>query len=1192
MNAEHLVELLAQKNLVSEDLVAGLRQRIVDSPQPIPAEAFAERLVQHGVLTPSLADALLRQLRRPDNKPIPSAPTLPPAPASPSNSPTPSLPFLPLTESESVRPQPTPLPNPVAPLPPQRSAQTPAVDNKKAEPQPIATKVEPSVVKPPKPEHNPFFGPKDRFAQKKIAQNPWDSKLVLFGGSGLFVLFLLGFFFAGSLFQRSADVMFSNAEKAYDNGSYPQAIVEYTDFLTSFPNHSNASTAKIRRALARIRLNVDAKSDWSKTLDTARTELAAIDNEPDFYEETKSELAILLPKAAVALGNAASEKSSSLLADHAEATLVLIDKYLPKSLQPIDQLNEVRAKIERIRRGLIMQDKLADLEKKLEPTLKTGASTIQAFADCESQLDAFVKEFPEAQTDSKFVGILQSVSKNAFLAVEPIPQGDPKLGSATHEEEPEQTATKASLLVSLTDRNYQKDAPNVGEQSVLAFAEGTVFALRAADGTVRWRKTIESANRPDIGSELSFQAVPPTRELLSSSVLLIDSRLWTLKLLDAESGKTVWNYRVGVPFRLSNIVAGAEHATAALATETGEIRILAFGKDVSVQGFQLPQPVDSQPMIDTEANVVYQFADRNTLYVLSLTDPTKNRSIYTAHRRGEIRTVPILFGTNLLTVMNNSGAMDSRNCTLKIWDTTKNFAPLSSIPIRGLVDSPPQIDGSFAALTSDLGETFLFELVDGKITKIAEGSLGGETASRGTVRYVALIGKTVWTADWQLMRFETQLAQSRLLPKDSVKQNITTLAPLRRLGRTLYHVYRNPVVGGVFVEAVSAENASVLWETEVSERIVLEPTIVDGVATACTSSGKAYRLKLDELKGQFVEPSPTRLPRGTLNAPLAEILPLRDGFQAWIAETTSLPEITAPLVRPEVVVPGNGVKNLPQTSSSDSIKQRTIMVYDPTATDKTRFRTLLLPKLPASQPIALDGEMLVPLSDGQIALYNPKTLTPSALPFVASMAMGRQPIWVRPVALANSKEFVIADNRPDEAGKVLFYRIALAADGEKKLTEKKKILLDRPLRSPMATAKIEGKEFAVLIDDKNTLQLINVEEMKLGVSENLPGPCLWGPFSLGDSFVLATPNQLCFVGPEGKRFEIPAPQPIGKPLLDGDNVYFNSSDGKFWSVNVKSGKTEQSFETGVRASVGIVRDGKNFFCSGRDGAIFRVTPQE
>ncbi len=1131
MFAENLVDLLAQKNLVSSEIVGGLRERIAQSPQPIPAEVFAEQLVEHKLLTPTLADLLLRQLRsvqkqQPPGEPIATAAALP--------SPTkPLAPILDLRDVETVEEQPSP--------------RTSFVGG--AIGLPVTHKTEEF------PQLNPLKFPK-RFSTKKVAENPWDSKLVLFGGSGLFALFLIGFFLYGSLFQRSADSMFDVADLAYENGSYSQAIVDYTDFVTAFPNHSKVSTAKIRRALARIRLIVDAKTDWSKALETAGTELKAIENEPNFFEESRAELAVLLPKIAVALAAEATEKSSQLHADRAEETLTLIDKFLPRSLQPADQLLEVRARIDRIRRGLVMMDQFAETKKILEPLLKETSWNKTTLDDCFAKLDILRKDYPEIDAESEFQALLRSVSENSYRAVEPLSKDE--LGSVKPPSEKE--SALAVPWVSLFFRNHRQDAPSTGDRAIAVFAEGAVFGLRASDGTPLWRKAIDLPTAADWGSSPLFHSVPLTKQSLRPSLLLLDSRNWTLVLLDEKTGETLWTYSVGELFRLSNIVADDERAMVALATESGRLLVLSLGKSVGVRGFRLPQPTATAPLIDVENNLVYQLADRETLYVLSLVDP-KHRSVFTEHRRSTIRTVPVRFGSQVLFVFQK----DLRRCSLNVLNTEKKVEFVQKIPIPGLVDTAPEIDGSFVALTADSGETFLFEQVDGKLNKIAEGSAGGEAAQHGVVRFIAQVGKNVWVADWQLMRFEAQLAQSRLLPKESVKRNIVTLQPLRRIAKTLFHAFRWPLLGGVGVEAVATDSVSTLWETGIAELIVFEPGIQSSQAgkdgkgdsvTVYTAGGKAYLLDLavgKEKSDLFLGQPTTLLPPGTFDVPLEKILPMKDGFDAWVP------------------------------SLADN--NRPIMIYDPTATDATRFRTFLLPSRPMTPPVALDGKLLVPLNDGQVALFETKTGTPVALPFVSTIALERQPRWTQPVVIEGTKEFLIVNNRPDEKNQVALHRVVLVDAGETKLIEKDRTTLDRPLRSPIVLA---GR-LAAMIDDRNVFLTIKLDDLKPGVSANLSGPCVWGPYALGEEFVFATADStLHFFDSGGEKFFCSAPKPIGKPFLDGDNVYFNSSDGKFWSVDLKTGKSSDVLETGVPASVGPIRVNGTTLCCGRDGTVYRI----
>ena len=1129
MLAENLVDLLAQNNIVSSDLVVGLRERIAQSPQPIPAEVFAERLVEHQVLTPSQANTLLLQLRSGQGKSIPSKPLVIPPPVI-STVPIPNFcgtPPLATSSSGAVARPFFSEPTGAAILPPVITTPNDAV-------LPIAHAAWDDTPNAPK-----------RFTKRKIAKDPWDSRLIIFGGAGLFVLFLIGFFLFGSLFRRSADAMFENADKNYQQGAYSQAIVGYTNFVKAFPNHSKATVARIRLALARIRQLVDAQLDWGKALGTAIEELKEIENEPTFFEESRGELSVILPRIASGLVADALEQSSQFHADHAEVALTLIAKYLPPSLQPSEQLAEVRAKIARVRRVLVKLDELGEAEKKLQSLLDKTAWNKSTLDECFTAFDALLADYPELADEPRFKALLRNVMENACRAIETM--SDEEIGRVQPvSPEPH---TNAVPLVSLFYRNHQSDAPTTSEQVVFACGDGTIYALRASDGLPLWRRANVLSARADWGTAPIFQTVEPTNRLPQPTVLLLDSHSWTLFLLRAATGEPLWSFVVGEPFRISNVVSDEDHATVALTTEAGTLRILSFAENVEIRGFRLPQSTSVAPFIDPVQKIVCQLADRETLYILPTDNPTKNRSIHMAHQRSTIRTAPVRFGTYLLIVVQTG----IRQCSLNVLNTEQNFELTDRIPIPGLVDAAPDIDGSFAVLAIDSGATFLFELVDGKLEKIAEGSTGDE--KHGIVRFVSLVGKNVWVADDQLMRFEAQLSQRRLWLREAVKRNIVTLQPLRRHGKMLFHAYQLPSFGSIGVQAVSTDNVKVLWATEFSDAIVTEPQVRDGVTTIHTASGKAYDVNVVEVEEPFLGQPTMQLPPGAIDGSLTEVLPIKDGFDVWVPNRTE--------------------------------HNRTVVVYDPTVSEATRFRTLLLPIPSATAPIALDGRLLVPLSDGQIALFDVKTGRPVALPFVTTIADERQPLWTPPIAIPNTKEFLIVNNRPDENDQIVLHRVAIIDENGEKLIEKSQLALDRPIRSPITVA----GSVAAMVDERNVFVTVQLDDWTLGTSVNLSAPCVWGPYVIDDGFVFATADlTLRFFDTDGERFTCPAPTPIGKPLVDGDTVSFNSADGKFWNVDRKTGKLGTILETGVPASVGPVRVGNAILCSGQDGSVYRIAP--
>lgn len=1122
IQAEDFVDILAQKNLVSSEFVDGLRRRLAQRPGEIPANVFAARLVEEGVLPSSLADALLRQLEHREPTAVPPSQPVPP-------------PFPPPRVS-AVPPMPAP---PVAPA---FSGESAAPDR--------------------------FQG--KGFSRKKKSKNPWDTKLILFGGAGLFLLVLSGLFLTGSLSRRGAETMYAAANEMYGKGNYSQAIIDYSAYLSAYPGHSGASIARVRLALARIRLIVDAGSDWIKAFETVETEIAGVKDETVFFDESKAELAVLLPKIVFGLAAEAKEKTSLVHAEQGERALALVDELLPRSLRPIEKLAEAQLQLDGVRRLLARDGALEETRKQLDARLAATPFDAEQVARCFETVDSLLERYPELENEEIFLEQLRRLAEAEAGAVQTISVGE-GAGSRSGPE----SAPAFPPLSSLYFRTFRKEASTLqSDRSASIFvlyAAGSVFALRSSDGTPLWRKpvaTTENSSAPGI------VPLPSTGADSRPSVLLVDRTANRIDRLDSAKGDVLWSFSFDERFFLSEPVEVASRTLIAVSTVSGRLLTFAFGAgpEPAVHAVRLPRATDSAPLVDPVGRRIFQFAERATLFSLPIDASGEVRSFFTDHKASTLRIPPLCFENDLLFV-RQTGVGSGEGVVF----STENGV-LQRFPIQGLVDTPMVRDGAFVALTSDEGESTLLERLrerpeGGKqaFRLVARGSAGAATERRGTVRYTILDDKTVWVADRQLMRFETQLSQSRLFPRDSVCRDIVTVAAPYRSGRVLLHPFRRPGLGGLSVEAVSLDDASVLWETEIADPIVLEPRFDEASPdslTVHTSTGKSYRidLKSGEQTGRFLGAPVDQLQRGIFaNHPLGSVVPLRNGFAAWI-----------PRVDPQ---------RADQARAEPVSGNRLIMIFDPEAPVSTRFKTLLLSTPFAAPPGALDGNLLIPLRDGRIVLIDPKTRESAANSLIPAITERGTPRWAEAAIDAEANELLIVDNTPDRAE---LHRIVLQTEnGTSALRSRNRLPLNHPVIAPPA---LFGNKI-VLLDERNTLHVVRRTENGLESERSEPSSLrrVWGPHAVAGRVFWATSDlQLHALDADSKRTSIASPLPVGNPFSDKNGVLLNSGTGTLWNLDPDSLTILFSMETGVRTSVGPVRAGGRMFVSGNDGAVYDI----
>jgi hypothetical protein len=336
MTAENLIELLEERGVLPERLLAKLRSKTAESEPSMTAESLARFLVQKGHLSAAQATNLLRLLAahsEPSDQrkagdafdgddEVEGSSIFPtriaenilsgPAARKPAESPQDDdvLELVPIDETEQdvgrrdsedlvvadvgdakeVRPRP-PIPAMVRPIASRsqgREAAGAAVDLTDSQGAP-----------------QPRLKERERVKKKQRRKNQWDSPLLLIGGGALAVLILCGVTVTLILNWDSGDDQLKQARGAAANGAYAQAITLYDAFLAKFPHHPEWSKARVQLAMVKLRSDTEGQN-YEAALKTAQDELTAIENEPKF-DEAHAELAALLPKIARGLADEAEK---------------------------------------------------------------------------------------------------------------------------------------------------------------------------------------------------------------------------------------------------------------------------------------------------------------------------------------------------------------------------------------------------------------------------------------------------------------------------------------------------------------------------------------------------------------------------------------------------------------------------------------------------------------------------------------------------------------------------------------------------------------------------------------------------------------------------------------------------------------------------------------------------------------------
>lgn len=1182
IRAETFVKRLTQEKIISREFADGLLERLAQSSQTVPADLFAKRLVERGVITQAICDHILELLEhaeqakkarkaKVEKKTPPTSSPFDEIEEEPGPSLTADDPFGPPSESESKN------------------------------------QIDESTV--------PAVFRSKRTKFKKTAANPWDSKLLLYGIAGIVIMFVLGITLFYAIYRRGAEEYLNAANAARDSGNYTEAIKEYEDYIKFFPNHTQINEATIRLSLSKMRLITDSKSDWSRALSIAKEEIAKIVLQPDYRPEAEPEFTAILPTIAENLANGAKSKKDAKLLAEAEEAMLLVQKHVPLSAQPVDRLHRIQVDIDFTKREIAKDERLVAVAKEVENLLQQPSQESNAVASAYEKTVALQTEYAGIEKDDRFLEILQNIARNENRGIR-FESGEQYTAHSSPAADPGAEKVEAIKdYVILADRKAQTDSATRSERTLFVYANGTVFALRSTDGKILWKKTIGGSawtvdNSPTV-FPVSVAADNPAGS--QEEAFLIDYRTWELLRMDAQTGNIRFHCRIGEPFRLMDIPSNRAISSIFLATYSGQCFQIDANSGKVLGVVRFPQTTNVAPLVDFENNRLIQIAHRTSLYLYPLQRNSgellfdaaaKAESLYLGHLPGTIRTTPFFFGPYLL-VARQSQPNDSELCIYELKkggqsnensennnDAEKangySLSLVQTIPLQGKIDTPPLIDGKQLFLATDSGRVALFVLNDAPAASSASQpiQLIAETASTTTAatntapttqrmwdssRYLGLFDGHLWVSDNELTAFEVQQSRKRLVSIRKSDPMTPTIAPLRRIDDTVFRMFRYRGQNAVAVKALALADGKTLWETLLAVPCVQEPTYnAETKMLRCvTETGKLYEIPAEKTNsGLLVVDKPfANLGGERRGSPIRFLIPLANSMEAWIER---------------------------------DLLSKTIPIFDPLPNNPRQFRFIPMNEKMQADPIAFGTGLLVPLSNGKITLFDPQTGGMLADPFFVKLSPTDVSQWSTPLNVTGGTRptFLILDQRQQTLYRVVAERntggtrkIKLSIVSQTSVSD-----LDRERDSNQI---VQIGEIALIFSlKKGTAQEVQLDpttlEMRLGKIHDFTAEIVWGPFHDDGFIFFATSEHRLHIlsikdgAISEQKKAVPDFSLIGRPFVSGNQSWFLSSGGALWTVNLDnvSDTNAPLRETGIPAVSGPIRFENRFCVPGKDGCLY------
>lgn len=782
MSAQRFVDELAGREILSENVLDRLREKLVDSSTAPSAKALASFLVGKGHLTQEQADDALEAA----------------APPKPVEAPQEERKRRPKKALESSIEK-----DPFKALEENKEQEKEARDAKRK-----------------KKERR-----EKRKKRRKDKENEWDSPLILMGSAGLILLLLAGGGIGYLLFKESGNELLDRADTAFEQGSYSQAIQEYERFLEDFSSHEGNSNAKINLALSRLRQVAEAGRDPEAALQVAQKEIPPLQGEPAF-PAAQEDLAALLPRISGELAAKADEaeelqairKYTVLTREALEMTKNT--KFLPKRLRDERELGQIEQVLGRI---ALRQQALEDLEATIT-AMSEGVSAGDTRAAYAAHAK-FVKDHPQLAEDA---GLNEAIAKASLAEKEGIAFVKEPIKALTSEPD-------SPVVASVTTADRRREGQSPARGVVVVRFGGGAYAFSCRDGRLVWRKVVGETMYPlepiVVGREC-FLVDARRKELLRVSLadgklvwrvplddvlaqplllgdqLLVPGESGRLHVVDAASGNRPGYVQFAQPLRTAPTVdAGGDRLY--LAGEHSSIYTLST-QDLSclgvfylghAKGTVVAPPV---PILNRLVIAENDGAATSSLHVFSLTSGGEAPAGTIGERLGNTRLTGLVNRQPSVIGRRFSVVTDSGQIAIYEVSAEKDQTPVSLIAAR----EPRR------SIRSD------------RFSLVTKGQ--------------------IWVASTGLSRYSILPSGNRLPVRDVKEpfRGDSFVYPLQANDGVVFHVRRRRSRVGATVSATDLESGDVYWETDIAEPAAGPPLTRNrsGDLLYPTGSGRVFRI--------------------------------------------------------------------------------------------------------------------------------------------------------------------------------------------------------------------------------------------------------------------------------------------------------------------------------------------------------------
>jgi outer membrane protein assembly factor BamB/TolA-binding protein len=969
-------------------------------------------------------------------------------------------------------------------------------------------------------------------------KSPWETFGII--GVGFIVLLLLTllvplyiWFSAGNA-KESWEI----AENFYKNRDYERAAKQYELFASGFPTDENASIAKVKANLAKVREASEKNADPSVGLKSAQEQLPKVVNEAGMSNMRVEITDVLLRIAEKFIAKADNtggieDRKALVAAMNQQMELIRDPRYV--GTQERTQ-NELR--IRRIEEDQQRVVREIQQSEDLDSTLKTMATSIES-KDVDKTYDLrkdLVKKYPVLDQNSKL--------RELMLQATEIQKGSVAKSNATPtiQDTVSAFAAPTALLTSRVGNPIESNPDDIAFLRV----KGSVVAIAVADGKVVWRKFI---GRDWSGDPKRISATADSDTLVS-----VASR-GSVSRLAAKDGAVVWESKFPESIHEPSIDGDDVFVT----TTGGSVHCLDAISGQPRWSKKIPQPIDVPTGGAPGKRKRYLLGNHSNLYVLSRGNGECDEVVYIGHNPGTI-AVPPIWVLNQLILFENAGPDHS---LMRVYSTNDDGTELkqAQAPVRfkGHVVVEPQIEGRRLAVATNLGE---IAILDVEVTNPKEkvfkmvNLVSNEAAPKAT--WPLMSGTDLWLASNRLSYYQIQITGQKL---NSIwlKEDLDefTARPIK-LGDVILHSRVVRGNAGVRVSAINPKTGDAYWETDIGNPVTALASGSQGVV-AVTSQAATFDVPDAAFATETVGLKPTmsieNMGRNQRSMTFSNPIPLADG------------------------------RNLLLNSAQGS----QMLLIDPARKTSSTSKLVVLDlagSYPVAEAITVGNSILVPLENAQLLLLDPETGKQIGTAFQPTISAGERPVWMNPVLLGDKQSVVIADQRRN------LYKLSTG--------KQLRLLNAQPLERGIKGRIDAINDVVVGLSpgpSGDFLDFYESGEFKKIGSLNFEGRFAWGPYTASSDsqaigLALSDIEGLVAFSSQGKLlWSQPMPQTVlvGKPIFDGSDILIASTTGELIRVSASDGKVIAKTTAGEPISGTPVITPKGLLVPGDEGTILRVS---